>query len=259
MCGRYVSTRSRGELAHLFAVDLDGGGDEAGSAGSPPAQVELRPDWNVAPTKTVYAVLERTPDGVPGARPVRRLRPVRWGLVPAWAKDTKIGSRLVNARVETVADKPAFRRAFASRRCLLPADGYYEWYVGENGAKTPFFVRPRDGGVLAMAGLYELWRDPEAPAGDPGGRLWTATVLTTEATDELGRLHSRMPLLVRPEHHAAWLDPGRRDPAALRDLLVPAAPGLLEAYPVSAAVGNVRNNGPRLTDPLPSSSASAPG
>ena len=161
-----------------------------------------------------------------------------------------------NARSETVAEKPAFRRAFAARRCLLPADGYFEWYptsehtLAGKPRKQPFFIRPADGGVLAMAGLYEIWRDPTRDEDDEQRFLWTCTVLTTQAEDDLGHLHDRMPLMVDAERRDAWLDPRSSGPQLL-DLLTPAAPGRLEAYPVSPAVGNVRNNGPQLVEPLP--------
>ena len=212
------------------------------------------PDYNVAPTKSVYAVLERPPRGAEDdpepAEPVRQLRVLRWGLVPSWAKDPGIGNRLINARIETAPEKPAFRKAFASRRCLLPADGYFEWY-GEKAPKQPFFIHPRDGGVLPMAGLYELWRDRDRADDDPQRWLWTAVVLTTTAPDDLGRIHDRMPLLVERNRWGDWLDPTRNDTDELRELLVPAAPGRLEAYPVSTEVSNVRHNGPQLLDPLP--------
>ena len=239
MCGRYASTRARQELLDEFQVELDASEDA------------LRPDYNVAPTKSVPAVIKRTPKGEEGESetPVRMLRPLRWGLVPSWAKDPKIGSRMINARIETVHEKPAFRRAFARRRCLLPADGFYEWYelkVPEGKPrKQPFFIRPRDGGVMAMAGLYELWRDPD------GEWVWTCTVITTAATDEVGRIHDRMPMIVEPKLWAAWLDPAVTDTDEVRRLLAPAMAGSMEAYPVSTAVNNVRNNGPSLVEPLP--------
>ncbi len=139
---------------------------------------------------------------------------------------------MINARMETVAEKPAFKKAFAKRRALLPADGYFEWYGEVKGKKQPFFIRPADGGVLAMAGLYELWRDPSVPAdADIDPWLWTVTVLTTTATDDLGRIHDRMPLLVEKQRYAEWLDPAVDDPDELRGLLVPAAPGLLDGVP----------------------------
>lgn len=237
MCGRYAASRRPDDLVEEFEV------------AEQPEQV-LPASYNVAPTQTVYAVLERPPRDEPDAPPVRQLHTVRWGLVPSWAKDASIGNRLINARMETVADKPAFRRAFARRRCLLPADGYFEWYGEERGKKQPFFIRPSDGGVLAMAGLYELWRDPTKADHDPDAWLWTCTVLTTSAPDNLGRIHDRMPLLVERSRYAAWLDPSTDDPDELRELLVPAAPGRLTAYPVSKEVNNVRNDSPHLIDPI---------
>jgi putative SOS response-associated peptidase YedK len=240
MCGRYASTRGRQELIDFFGVD----GDEAD---------ELEPDFNVAPTKPVPVVLTRR-IGADAPREertrhdnVRELRVARWGLVPHWAKDASIGSRLINARVETAHEKPVFRRAFAVRRCLVPADGYYEWQTAEDGGKQPYFIRPVGGGVLAMAGLYEVWRAP----GAPGGRLLTCTVITTEATDDVGRIHDRMPMLVEPDRFAAWLDPALTHPDEVRSLLVPAAAGRLESYPVSTAVNKVANNGPELVEPAP--------
>ena len=243
MCGRYAASRDPDDLVEEFEVD------------DRPEQV-LPASYNVAPTQDVYAVLERAPRGEPEA-PVRRaLRVLRWGLVPSWSKSASIGSRMINARMETVAEKPAFRKAFAARRCLLPADGYFEWYGEVKGRKQPFFIRPADGGVLAMAGLYELWRDPAAPEGvDPW--LWSATVLTTRATDDLGRIHDRMPLLVEKQRYADWLDPDSDDPGFLARLLVPAAPGLLRAYPVSTEVNNVKNDAPHLVDPIEAEPASA--
>ena len=222
----------------------------------------LEADYNVAPTKEVYAVLDRPPSrseerpAEEPAPPERQLRVLRWGLVPSWAKDAAIGNRMINARMETVAEKPAYRRAFASRRCLLPADGYFEWYATQEltaagkPRKQPFFIRPKDGGTLAMAGLYEIWRDPDRADDDPDRFRWTCTVLTTRSEDAVGHIHDRMPMMVEPQRFADWLDPTASGDALL-DLLVPAAPGRLEAYPVSTRVGNVRNNGPELVEPLP--------
>jgi putative SOS response-associated peptidase YedK len=252
MCGRYASSRKPEDLAEEFEIDR--------------AKVEetvvepLPADYNVAPTKQVYAVLDRrTPgsDGDGGAdREDRQLRVLRWGLVPFWAKDPSIGNRMINARMETVTEKPAFRRAFAKRRCLLPADGYYEWYPTQQRTKAgkplkqPFYIHPEDGSVMAMAGLYEIWKDPTRDDDDPERFRWTCTVLTTRAEDAVGHIHDRMPLLVERDRYAEWLDPTVDGDRAGR-LLVPAAPGRLQAYPVSTAVNSVRNNGPELLDPLP--------
>lgn len=243
MCGRYVSARKKHDLLEEFQVELDG----------VPPEEELSADYNVAPTKRVYAVLSRVPkDGKDGDsagdRPVRQLRVLRWGLVPSWAKDPSIGSRMINARAETLAEKPSFKKAFAQRRCLLPADGYYEWYQGEGKRKQPYFIRPADGGIMAMAGLYEFWRDRERPDDDPHAWLVTCTIITTAAEDELGRIHDRMPMLVERDRWDEWLDPSLTAPEDARALLVPAAPGRLEAYPVSTAVNNVHNNGPQLLE-----------
>ncbi|MEV5341493.1 SOS response-associated peptidase [Streptomyces sp. NPDC052676] len=243
MCGRYVSTRSPQDLVRLFDV----------TEWHP--EETLAPSWNVAPTDEVYAVLERPPREKGPDAPVRReLRPLRWGLVPSWARDPKIGSRLINARMETVHDKPAYRRAFARRRCLLPADGFYEWTPLKDPAtgktrKQPYFIHPADGQVLALAGLYEYWRDPEIRNDDdPAAWLMTCTVITTEATDAAGRVHPRMPLALTPDHYEAWLDPHRDDPETLRTLLTQPANGDLAARPVSTAVNSVQNNGPELLD-----------
>jgi putative SOS response-associated peptidase YedK len=245
MCGRYAASRRPEDLVEEFEL------------ASLPEQA-LPASYNVAPTDPVYAVVERTPRGEPEAEPVRQLRTVRWGLVPSWAKDPSIGSRLINARVESVAEKPAFRKAFAKRRCLLPADGYFEWYGEERGKKQPFFIRPPDGGVLAMAGLYEFWRDSTKDDDDPDAWLTTCTVITTSAPDDLGRIHDRMPMVVERDAYATWLDPAIEDLDRLTGLLVPAAPGRLTAYPVSKEVGNVRNNGPQLIEPVQIEDAPGP-
>jgi putative SOS response-associated peptidase YedK len=247
MCGRYASSRRPEDLVEEFDIaDL-----------RIPAPLEA--DYNVAPTKEVYAVVERPPSKESEEAPERQLRVLTWGLVPSWAKDPSIGNRMINARMETVAEKPAFRRAFAKRRCLLPADGYYEWYPTEQltakgkPRKQPFFIRPRDHGTLAMAGLYEIWRDPTRDEDDPERFRWTCTVITTAAEDSLGHIHDRMPLMVERERWGQWLghDTDDTDAGSLLSLLSPAAPGTLEAYPVASLVSNVRNNGPELLEPLP--------
>ncbi|SDI03929.1 Putative SOS response-associated peptidase YedK [Sinosporangium album] len=235
MCGRYASARGKHELLEEFQVELDGASDE-----------ELAPDYNVAPTKNVYAVLSRVPKG--GERAVRQLRVLRWGLVPAWAKDPSSGAKMINARAETVAEKPAYRKAFAQRRCLIPADGFYEWYKSDKNPKKkqPYYIHPRDGGVMAMAGLYEFWKDPSRAADDPLRWLATCTIITTDAEDDIGHIHDRMPMLIETDRWAEWLDPMLTDPGAARRLLVPPTPGRLAARPVSTAVNDVRKNGPEL-------------
>ncbi|HVE74454.1 MAG TPA: SOS response-associated peptidase [Mycobacteriales bacterium] len=223
MCGRYASSRGASALIEHFDIP------------EPPEEV-LPPKWNVAPTDPVYVVLQRP------ERP-RQLRVVRWGLVPSWAKDAKGGARFINARRETVADKPAFRAAYQRRRCLVPADGYYEWQR-RDGGKQPYYLSRRDGAPLAMAGLYEIWRSPQEDQW-----LWTCTVITTDAPDELGAIHDRTPLLVPSSDWDRWLDPEVEDPGT--DLLVPGTPDVLAAWPVAPAVGSVANDGPDLITPVP--------
>jgi putative SOS response-associated peptidase YedK len=215
MCGRYSSSRGPDVLAQYFDVE------------EPPEEV-LAPSWNVAPTDPVYAVVQK--------KDTRRLAVVHWGLVPSWSKDAKGGARMINARSESVKDKPAFRKAYASRRCLVPADGFYEWKP-EGSSKQPYFLSDRERHPLAMAGLYEHWKSPE------GEWLSTCAVITTSAPDEIGEIHDRTPLLVPREHWSWWLDPEVADPGVL---LIPGVPGVLDAWPVSRDVGNVRNNGPHL-------------
>src|SRR5215831_14976919 len=249
MCGRYASARKRQDLLEEFRIDRDR------------VSADLEPDYNVAPTKPVYAVLTRSQrepgeGGGPqaGADDVaRELRVVRWGLVPFWAKDPSIGSRMINARVETVDSKPAFRRAFAKRRCLLPADGFYEWMkVSDQGKvrKQPYYIHRADGGELAFAGLYEPSRDKSVPEDHPQAWLWTSVIITTSAPDEAGRIHERMPMVIDPARWGDWLDPANGDAAHVHALLAPAAASGLASYPVGTAVNYVRNNGPGLIEPL---------
>lgn len=233
MCGRYASSRPPELIAEKFDV----------------AEVKtesLKENFNVAPTTKVYAVLERSTDE---DEVQRQLRALRWGLVPSWAKDVKIGNRMINARAESVAEKPAYRRALAKRRCLIPADGYYEWLAQAGRPKQPFFIRRRDGEQLAIAGLYELWRDKDA--GDDAEWLWSCTIITTDANSATEHIHDRMPVVLSPKNWGPWLDPANSDTDRLAKLLVPAPAKDFEAFPVSTQVNNVRNNGPHLLDPIP--------
>ncbi|MGK5637002.1 SOS response-associated peptidase [Streptomyces sp. URMC 126] len=243
MCGRYAATRSPQDLVGLFRVT------------SWDPRESLAPSWNVAPTDDVWAVLDHA-DRETGEI-VRRLRPLRWGLVPSWAKSPSDGAKMINARVETVAEKPAYRRAFAKHRCLLPADGFYEWVPvpateRAKAYKQPYFISPADGQVMAMAGIYAFWRDPAVTEDDdPAAWVASCSVITTEATDAAGRVHPRMPLAIAPDDWDTWLDPTHRDPAELRALPTAPAAGRLDARAVSTAVNNVRENGPHLLDPAP--------
>ncbi len=237
MCGRYASTKQPAELADEFeAID-----ETAATAGGAPGA-----DYNVAPTKPVIAVVQRHPRDAEGApdpdTTVRSLRVMRWGLIPFWAKDPSVGSRMINARAESAPSKPAYRNALVRRRCLLPADGWYEWRT-EAGRKQPFYLTRGDGGSLAFAGLWEVWR-PE-PGADP---VISTAVVTTDAVGPLTEIHDRMPLVLPREAWSKWLDPDDEDVAAL---LVPPSPELvaqLELRPVSSRVNDVRNEGPDLID-----------
>jgi putative SOS response-associated peptidase YedK len=226
MCGRYASSRKPDDLVRYFEVE------------EPPEEV-LPASWNVAPTDPVYAVVQRKPEEGE-THQVRQLRVLRWGLVPSWAKDPKVGARFINARRESVKTTNAFRVAYAKRRCLVPADGYYEWKP-EGTGKQPYFLSNQDGSPLAMAGLYEHWKRPD------GTWLSTCTILTTSAPDELGEIHDRTPLLVPKDLWSLWLDRSVTEPDAL---LVPGTPGVLDAWPVGQEVGNVRNNGAHLVEPV---------
>ncbi|MCW2601936.1 MAG: putative response-associated peptidase, partial [Pseudonocardiales bacterium] len=237
MCGRYVSITSDADLAAEFEIDdvLD---DSPGRS------------WNVAPTDPVRLIVQRPPhetgakaDAAPPA--VRQLRTARWGLVPSWSKDSRGGARMINARIETVTEKPAFKTAAARRRCLIPALGYYEWQKVDGG-KVPHFLHDPDGGLLAMAGLYEFWRDPSLADDDPNRWLVTCTIITQQATDLLGEIHDRNPVIVPADLRAAWLDCSSGDIATAAALLAQIPEARLEPYVVSGAVGNVRNNGPEL-------------
>lgn len=242
MCGRYVSVRSTQELTAEFdAVDAtDGLWPEA--------------DFNVAPTKAVRVVVNRPirdADGTPSRQATRQVRVVSWGLVPSWAKDRKTQGRMFNARSESVADTSAFRAAYAKRRCLVPADGWYEWQVTDGPTKQPLYMTPADGGALAFAGLYEFWRDP---ADSDASTLTTCTIVTVAAAGALAEVHDRMPLTVRRSDWGRWLDPSEKDPS---DLLVPrdeAADEALELRPVATLVNKVGHNGAELilrTGPQP--------
>lgn len=203
----------------------------------------MPPSWNVAPTDVVYAVAahERR----------RMLVTFRWGLVPFWAKERKIASRLINARAETVEEKPAFAESFRRRRCLIPADGFYEWQRHTDGSRTPYFVHRVDGAPMAFAGLWASWRDRERD----GERLLTCTIVTTEASTGIAMIHERMPVVLEPEVWADWLDQDTT-PAALRHLLIPARPELLALRQVDAQVNNVRNNHSGLLEPVAHGSGS---
>jgi putative SOS response-associated peptidase YedK len=216
MCGRYTLSAPADALVPLF--DLD----------EVPV-VALAPRYNIAPSQPV-PVVRRSPD-----TGTQRLDFVRWGLIPSWAKDPAIGSRLINARSETVAEKPAFRAALRQRRCLLPADGFYEWAT-EGGRKHPYHFRRRDGGAFALAGLWEVWH---APTGDT---VETCTILTTDANDVVRPIHPRMPVILPPDAYALWLDPTVDRPGPLLPLLVPFDPAAMSAHRANPRVNSPAND-----------------
>ncbi|SCX52266.1 Putative SOS response-associated peptidase YedK [Klenkia marina] len=244
MCGRYASSRRPEDLAAEFeAVPVEG-------------QPLLGPDWNVAPTKDVHVVRqarERDAEGAPTGGDHRELRVVRWGLVPSWAKDVSVGNRMLNARVETLTSKPAFSKAARARRCLVPADGWYEWSPREYApGKQPWYVTPEDGSVLAFAGLWEVWGRGE-------DRLYSCTVVTAPAVGALAGIHDRMPLVLPRDRWADWLDLGRDDVEALTAPTPAELVAGLEIRPVGPAVGNVAHGGEQLTARVDPSTASAAG
>jgi putative SOS response-associated peptidase YedK len=223
MCGRFVSASPPDEIARYFDA-------------AEPEQA-IGENYNVAPTNDVYAVYE---DGE-----VRRLEAFHWGLVPHWAKDPSVGNRMINARAETVAEKNAFKPALRKRRCIIPADGFYEWQkVPGQKKKQPLYISRPDGEPLAFAGLWSIWRDSE------GGELHSCTIITTAANEDMEPVHDRMPVILGRDDWGSWLDPANDDLDTLGKLLVPAPPRLIQLHPVSTEVNNVRNKGPHLIDPV---------
>jgi putative SOS response-associated peptidase YedK len=221
MCGRFALIVDASVLADVFDVD-------------PPR--ELRPRFNIAPTQTIPIVRA-------GKDPARECSMVRWGLVPSWAKDEKIGARMINARGETVAEKPSFRSAVKSRRCLIPADGFYEWVRTDSG-KQPHFIHFADGRPFAFAGLWERWHKGE------GGPLDTCTIITTTPNELIAELHDRMPVILSPARFEEWLEPAPMSPERLQEVLAPHPSEEMEAYPVSTYVNKPINDGPDCIAPL---------
>jgi putative SOS response-associated peptidase YedK len=237
MCGRFVSASPPDELARYFGAE-------------PPAGEALAANYNVAPTTEVYAVVEEhepdAPDD-PDARQ-RRLGLFRWGLVPPWADDLRVGARMINARMETVADRRAFRSAFRSRRCIVPADGFYEWTtVPGTKVRQPWYIHRPDGEPYAFAGLWERWR----PSGGDSPWVRSCTVLTGAANPLMARIHDRMPVVLPPAAWEPWLDPDLHDVDELLHLLEPTPASLVAFHAVSTDVNRVANRGPHLLDEVP--------
>lgn len=264
MCGRYAASKATDELLEELEIQVDHTGIVPPgllktSQQPPPGE----PDYNMAPTKRARVALTRAPQRVARTtsaadlEPVRQLRLLTWGLVPSWSKDSTGAVRMINARVESVFDKPAYRTATAVRRALVPASGWYEWQVSPVATdakgkprKQPFFVTRADGASCAFAGLYEFWRDPCLGEGDPAAWLTTFTIITQAAEAGLDRVHQRQPLVLERDRWAAWLDPSRTARSAIEPLVRADPPGRFVAYPVTRAVGASAVNGPQLLRPL---------
>jgi putative SOS response-associated peptidase YedK len=223
MCGRFNRRASPRDVADLFDVTVS----------------ELPPRYNIAPTQPVAAVRIRP------SEKGRELVDLRWGLIPSWADDPKIGFRLINARADTAATKPSFRAAFKARRCLIPSSGFYEWQKREGTKlKQPFHIGLKDDRLFAFAGLWEEWHNP-------GGEVIESfTILTTDANELMRPIHNRMPVILPPADYAAWLDPKEQDREALTKLLRPFSPDEMVAYPISTFVNSPRNEGPKCVEKI---------
>ncbi|EOS55565.1 MULTISPECIES: SOS response-associated peptidase [Paenibacillus] len=220
MCGRFTITLPLDELIVRYLIMEN-------------RLAKFAPNYNVAPMQFIPAIIE----GKQG----NRLGELRWGLVPSWAKEDKIGASMINARAESLPDKPAFRKLLTTRRCLIPADGFYEWQQ-RAGGKQPYRIVMKDGSPFAFAGLYDIWTDPQ------GNKLATCTIITTEPNSLMAEIHNRMPVILQPAHEAEWLARDNTDTGSLLKLLQPYDAAKMRAYPVSSAVGNVRNNTKELLE-----------
>ena len=223
MCGRYRLTRHREVVEEHFGVEIEG---------------DFSPRYNIAPSQDV-ATIRQSSDS-----PKRRFGWMKWGLIPYWAKDASIAYRTINARAETAADLPAFREAFRKRRCLIPADGFYEWQkIGKS--KQPYCFTLADEGTFAFAGLWERWKNPE------GKLIETCSILTTPPNRLLEDVHDRMPAILPPEHYEVWLDPGEERVESVAELLKPFESTRMKRYPVSTRVNNVINDDRECAEPAP--------
>jgi putative SOS response-associated peptidase YedK len=225
MCGRFTLTTPAERLADQFEL-----------SGELP---ELTPSYNIAPTQKIAAVAANS-DGE------RRLGRLQWGLVPRWSKDPEIGSKMINARAETVAEKNSFKSAFKKRRCLILADGFYEWQRNQSGSgpKQPYYIRLETGIPYAFAGLWETWES------EGGRKIHSTTIITTEANELVGGIHHRMPVILSPESYGTWVDTSLQDPDELTPLLVPHPSDQMEAYPVSTHVNRPANDDPGCVEPV---------
>lgn len=230
MCGRYVSATAASKLAEEFHVDEL-------------VVEDLGVRYNVAPSLEVYAI-------APTNEGKRRMGTLKWGLVPGFAKDEKIANRMINLRTETVLERPAFSKLLDKRRCIVPADGFYEWQATDQKTKQPFYITSADGSPLAFAALWDRWTPPDQRGKEGAESLRTVTLITGEPNELVGRIHNRMVVCLPQEHWDAWLDSSvGKDEAAKLLMTLPA--DQMQAYPVVKLVSNVRNEGPELLEPLP--------
>ena len=221
MCGRYVLKAALPEIARMLGMDID---------------LALEPRYNIAPTSSVPACRVEEPDN-------RQLTLMHWGLIPPWAKKLDSSYRMINARAETIAEKPSFRSAFRHRRCLIPADGYYEW-KSVQGRKQPYYFSMKDGNPFCFAGLWERWQPAD------GAPVESCTIITTDANAVGAEIHHRMPVILSPDDYAPWLDPRTTESSQLLPLLQPFSPQAMSVYPVSTLVNNARLDEPRCITPL---------
>ena len=220
MCGRFTLTVDPKTLAEAFAgVESPAG---------------LGPRYNIVPSQAVAVIANNNP---------HQIEFFQWGLIPAWAKDPAIGNRMINARAETLAEKPSFKTAYQRRRCLVLADGFYEWRKESDKSKTPLYIRLKSGQPFAFAGLWEAWQ----PAGDPP--ILSCTIITTTPNELMAEIHNRMPVILSPEAYDVWLDPAEQSPNQLNGLLGPYPAELMTAYPVSKLVNNPKNDAPACIEP----------
>jgi putative SOS response-associated peptidase YedK len=238
MCGRFILFASPADIQRIFDIL--------------PFPFDLQPNFNVAPTQEIPVIIQHEGG--------RHLKKRCWGLVPFWAKDCSIGSRMINARVETVGSKPAFKAAFRHRRCLIPANGFYEW-AGKAGRKQPYYFHLPSGEPMAFAGLWEVWQEKNAPPESEPYK--SCTIITTYASDSVKGVHDRMPLILKPAAYEEWLDPENKEPGRIEEVLKNGCVKELKRYPVSKLVNHVGNNSKECMEPLtnisdPESLESAP-
>jgi putative SOS response-associated peptidase YedK len=225
MCGRFARYSLSRELERYF--------------NALPPSFEIQPSYNVAPTQEIPVIVQH--------EDARHIKKRYWGLVPFWAKDISIGSRMINARVETLSSKPAFKAALRHRRCLIPANGFYEW-KGKEGNKQPHYISLPSGEPMAFAGLYEIWQDKESPP--EAGPYKSCTIITMDASDSVKDIHDRMPLILKPEAYEEWLDPANKEPAKIEELLRTKYVRDLKSHPVSKLVNRVENNSKECMEPI---------